>query len=161
MGIGVEIISEKLAPEILDTGAVWNRVGLWISKPDLLHCMHFTPRANSLVRQLRGTVDLVVANGAVLREPHAVNICHFVHGAWSRSSMHDSKTRRGPAAWYHAAYAKCNVRWERQAFDAAGTVVGVSAQVREELIGIGIDEAKVRVIVNGVDLAEFHPGEES
>ena len=81
VGIGVNIISEKLAPEILDTGAVWHRLGLWISKPDLLHCMHFTPRANSLVRQLRDKVDLVVANGAVLREPHAVNICHFVHGA--------------------------------------------------------------------------------
>ncbi|HEX4794642.1 MAG TPA: glycosyltransferase family 4 protein [Humisphaera sp.] len=161
VGIGVNMICEQLAPEVLDTGAIWNRLGLWINRPDLLHGMHFTPRANKLVRQLRGQVDLVVANGAVLAEPHAVNICHFVHGAWSRSSMHDSKTKRGPAAWYHAVYAKCNVRWERQAFDAAQTIVGVSAQVREELIGIGIDDAKVRVIVNGVDLAEFHPGEES
>jgi glycosyltransferase involved in cell wall biosynthesis len=160
-GVAVHVLSETLAPELLDAGTTWDRIDPLLFRPELIHCMDFTPRVGKVIDRIRRDVDLIVANGAVLRRPHAVNICHFVHSAWRQSPAHDSRVRRGPYGWYQSMYSRCNARWERKAFDLARTVVAVSEKVREELVHDGIGKPKVQVILNGVDLQEFFPGKES
>jgi glycosyltransferase involved in cell wall biosynthesis len=158
--VQVHVLSETLAPELIEAGATWHRIDPLIFRPELIHCMDFTPRVGKVIDRIRGDFDLIVANGAVLRRPHAINICHFVHSAWQQSPAHDSRVRRGPYGWYQSVYSRCNARWERKTFDLAQTVVAVSDKVRQELVDHGIAKSKVEVIVNGVDLQEFFPGDE-
>ena len=66
--------------------------------------------------------------------------------------------RNGPNGWYQKVFTRANSRWEQQSYAAADVVVAVSQKVRRELLEIGLSARKVRVIHNGVDLEEFHPG---
>jgi glycosyltransferase involved in cell wall biosynthesis len=157
-GVGVTLVAERLSPELLDAGAVWDRVRMSVRRPDLLYVRNFVRHADRAVERLRSSVDLVLANGFSLRVPHDVNVSHFVHAAWAKSPVHISRLRRGPYAWYHRAYAAANSRWERQSYHAARAVVAVSQKVRGELLSLGLPPERVSVIVNGVDPDEFRPG---
>lgn len=52
-----------------------------------------------------------------------------------------------------------NADWEKKAFTQAKAIVAVSKQVERELVEIGVPPERIRVILNGVDLQEFSPGE--
>ncbi len=160
-GIQIHVISETLSAELVDVGAIWHRIKPRVLKPELIHCIDFRPRAGKVIDEISHDVDLVVANGAVLWRPHALNICHFVHGAWLRSASHDSQVHGGPYGWYQGLYSRCNAGSERRVFGLAKCVVAVSAKVQGELLEIGVPESKVKVVINGVDLEEFCPGIES
>jgi glycosyltransferase involved in cell wall biosynthesis len=51
-----------------------------------------------------------------------------------------------------------NSELEMRTYATAGWVVAVSRKVEQELLAAGVAAAKLRVVHNGVDLDEFHPG---
>ena len=158
-GVHVTAIAQRVAEELLDAGLHWRKIDVWPLRPYLISDHAFARAAEHVVRDIGESFDAVIANGFVLTgAPHAINISHFVHGAWRQSPFHTARVCGGVYSRYHAFYSWCNARWERRAYDAAETVVAVSQKVREELIGIGVSPRKIRVIVNGVDLDEFQPG---
>jgi glycosyltransferase involved in cell wall biosynthesis len=158
-GIDVHVISETLVPELLEQGATWRRIMVRPGRPHLFYDRVFASRAEQAVKELDFEPDLVIGNGFVIcSHRHDVNISHFVHGAWWASPVHTARVSRGPYRWYQALYTWCNLKWEKQAYEAARTVVAVSEKVRDELVEIGVPREKIQVIVNGVDLDEFHPG---
>jgi glycosyltransferase involved in cell wall biosynthesis len=60
---------------------------------------------------------------------------------------------------YQWLYTATNAYGEKQALENAKVIIAVSEKVAEELVNIGVPRNKIKVIVNGVDLAEFTPGE--
>ena len=88
-----------------------------------------------------------------------MNAVHFVHSSWLRSPVHISRNRRDLYGFYQWLFTAFNARWEKQAFQKAQVVVAVSEKVAQELVNIGVPRSRIRVIVNGVDLEEFTPGE--
>jgi glycosyltransferase involved in cell wall biosynthesis len=60
---------------------------------------------------------------------------------------------------YNWFYTTLNADWEKKAFTQAKAIVAVSKQVERELVEIGVPPERIRVILNGVDLQEFSPGE--
>jgi len=99
----------------------------------------------------------VCANGYVMTRPHDVNVAHFVHSAWLRSPAHPVRTLSGIRRVYQGLYTRANVGWEKKAFGKAESVIAVSSIVRDQLVGIGVPQDRVKVISNGVDLDEFRP----
>jgi glycosyltransferase involved in cell wall biosynthesis len=158
-GISVTVVAHRVAPEVVEAGAEWVRVQPG-SPRGLVHVYRFARRAARVIRDLEHRCDVVVANGVVTAGPHDINICHFVHRAWMASPVHVARMRSGPYAWYQALYTRCNSVWERRVFDHSQTVVAVSEKVRQELVGAGVPNEKIKVILNGVDLDEFRPGPE-
>jgi glycosyltransferase involved in cell wall biosynthesis len=106
----------------------------------------------------RGELDLVQANGAITWAQGDVNLVPFVHGAWLRSPLHISRVRRDFYGAYQWVYTVLNARWEKKAFRQAKVVVAVSKRVKQELVDIGVPKENIRVILCGVDLQEFSPG---
>ncbi|MCI0673815.1 MAG: glycosyltransferase family 4 protein [Myxococcaceae bacterium] len=129
-----------------------------LQHPHLLKVEEFAQRASWVVRRLRANLEVIHANGYVLREPHHVNTAHFVHAAWLRSPVRRAELKPGMRATYQALYSLLNSRWERLAFGRAQFTVAVSSKVRQELLEAGIPAQRVGLIPNGVDLQEFHPG---
>jgi len=66
--------------------------------------------------------------------------------------------RRDFYGGYQWLYTALNARLERIAYRRAKVVVAVSGKIRNELTEIRVPSERVRVIENGVDLQEFHPG---
>ena len=114
--------------------------------------------SRALARARRAGVDRVVVNGFVSWARSDVNAVHFVHSAWMRSPTHPVRKGVSPLSLYRALYTLLNVGFERWSFRRAGRLVAVSRTVAEELRRDGIDPARLAVIDNGVDVAEFRPG---
>lgn len=114
--------------------------------------------SRALARARRAGIDRVVVNGFVSWARSDVNAVHFVHSAWMRSPTHPVRKGLSPLSLYRALYTLLNVGFERWSFRRAGRLVAVSRTVAEELRRDGIDPARLAVIDNGVDVAEFRPG---
>lgn len=95
--------------------------------------------------------------------PATVNAVHFVHHDWlqfAKRSLEEPPTHptsrlRGLYQWL---YTLLNAHWEKRAFQRATVLVAVSRQVEQGLLRLGIPAAKIRVVLNGVDVAAFAPG---
>ena len=74
----------------------------------------------------------------------------------ARASAKQNKNLYGAYQW---TYSAVNAVWEKKAYDNAEVVVAASSTVRKELKELGVAPAKLRVILNGADLAEFYPGQ--
>ncbi len=160
-GHDITLIADAVQPEIIEAGAKWIAVHPRIPKPNLIKVKQFAPVADRILCDHRSEYDAIIGNGYTNSHPHNVNLCQFVHGAWIHSPVHVSKLKRGPKSWYQWLYSNRNAKYEKIAFGAAKYVVAPSEKIRQELLGIGVPDAKIRVIYNGVDLIEFCPGTES
>ena len=103
--------------------------------------------------------DLIKLNGAITSARGDVNAVHFVHSAWLRSPVNRSVQHPSLRSIYNWFYTTLNADWEKKAFSQAKVIVAVSKQVERELVEIGVPPERIRVILNGVDLQEFSPGE--
>jgi glycosyltransferase involved in cell wall biosynthesis len=157
-GADVDLVAAHVAPDLLDEGITWTPVRHRVNAIDLVRVWDFSRRVDAIWPRLAPRYDVTLACGFVLRRPHTINAVHFVHGTWLRSPYHTSRVRRDMRGAYHRLYSASNARWERQTFENARVVVAVSGMVRDELREIGVAEDKLRVIVNGVDPAEYSPG---
>lgn len=160
-GHQVALYSIAVQQEMIDIGAKWVKINPLIRKPNLVKVRSFAPTVDRLLRAADQKYDAIVGNGFTLRHPHNVNLCQFVHGAWIHSPVHVAKLQRGPRSWYQWLYTTRNAKYEKSAYGAAKFVVAPSQKIRQELLSIGVPDAKIRVIYNGVDLNEFQPGLES
>lgn len=159
-GHRLTLLSTKVEQDLVSAGATWIPIVSPIRKPELINTVYFARKADQHLKQLAPQMDVLVGNGFTLRHPHHVNLCQFVHGAWIKSPVHVSKVTRGLYSWYQWTYSRANTRWEKQSYAAAKFVVPPSEKIRQELLSIGVPDEKIRLIYNGIDLDEFHPGSE-
>ncbi|MCC5605245.1 glycosyltransferase family 4 protein [Nostoc sp. CHAB 5834] len=159
-GHELTLLASEVAPELEDNSQV-----NWISIPvkgyptEFVRNFIFAQKSADWLRQHRSEIDLVKVNGAINLAAADVNAVHFVHSSWLRSPVHISRNRRDLYGFYQWLFTAFNARWEKQAFQKAQVVVAVSEKVAQELVNIGVPRSRIRVIINGVDLEEFAPGE--
>lgn len=124
---------------------------------DLIQLLAFARDTAKWLRMHRSEVDLVQGNGFVTWEPCDVNAAHYIHAAFARSKWY-SYRGFAPYSLYQQLWTGLNIRWERKAFTKAKRVIAVARPIVNELIEIGIPEAKITMIWNGVNVGEFYPG---
>jgi glycosyltransferase involved in cell wall biosynthesis len=137
----------------------------WISIPvkgyplQLVREIAFSTQSAWWLNKHQKEFDLIKLNGAITSARGDVNAVHFVHSSWLRSPFNpwaQNFSLRGTYNWFYTAL---NADWEKKAFSQAKAIVAVSKQVERELVEIGVPPERIRVILNGVDLQEFSPGE--
>lgn len=137
----------------------------WISIPvkgyplQLVREIAFSTQSAWWLNKHQKEFDLIKLNGAITSARGDVNAVHFVHSAWLRSPVHRSEQHPSWRGTYQRFYTALNADWEKKAFSQAKVIVAVSKQVERELVEIGVPPERIRVILNGVDLQEFSPGE--
>ena len=174
-GWHVTLIAGEVAPELqISPHITWVKIP-WSNRfSALVGVWDFAWRSARWLRTQNGSFDVTHVNGFVTWASGDVNAVHFVHAVWLRSPWHPCRAHsqsgkgvlpgrnRLPGLYgaYQWLFSALNARWEQQAFAKSQQIVAVSNQVRQELIAEGVAPAKIRVIHNGVDLDEFHPGAE-
>lgn len=127
----------------------------------LLRNLAFACQTTWWLRRHREEYNLVQENGFVTWEPCDVVAAHFVHSSWIKSRYFPFPSWSMSAyALYQRLFTWLNARWERQAFHAARLVIAVSPVVAEQVMALDVPVDKIRVVYNGVDTDEFHPGQE-
>lgn len=158
-GVTVHLIADRIDEDLPASGARWiPNQPKTLRQVNLIKVWEFARRANQTLRKIAQDIDLIHGYGYCLDVPHQVNTSQFVHSAWIQSPAHTARQHRNLYGLYQWTYSALNSKWERQAYNNAQTVVAASTTVRQELSGLGIPDAKLRVIWNGADLTEFHPG---
>lgn len=159
-GHQVTLLASKVAPELQQNSQV-NWIELPVKKLPtyLLREIVFAWRSAEWLNTHRSKLDLVLANGAITWARGDVNLVPFVHSAWLQSPLHTARGRRDFYGFYQWLYTVLNARWEKNAFSQAKAVVAVSQRVKQELVDIGVPKENIRVILCGVGLEEFFPGD--
>lgn len=138
----------------------WIRMEVSRYPTELLRNQVFAFRSYAWIRRHRSELDVLHVNGFLTWSPADVNLVHFVHSSWIQSPFHTSKVRKGVTGWYQWLYTALNARLQKRTFQGkAKVIVAVSQLVKEQLVETGIAPGRIRLITNGVDIAEFHPGE--
>ncbi len=158
-GHQLTLLASEVAPELAESISVdWVPIIVHKYPTEFIRNLVFAQKSARWLRDHRGELDIVKLNGAITGVNSDVNAVHFVHNSWWRSPVHISQEHRDLYGLYQWLYTGINSYWEKQAFRKSKVVVAVSTKVAEELINIGVDRRKIRVIANGVDLEEFTPG---
>ena len=158
----VDLYADQVDADILDAGASWIPVQPKIRSNDLAYGLQSIAAANRALKVKRAEYDVIHGYGWTLDGRHHINTAQFVHTAWLRHPMHPSRMTSGPYSLYQRLYTTLNAWGERKAFRDAKRVIGASSTIRVELTGLcGVSENKVGVVLNGVDLDEFYPGQEN
>ncbi|MBN3960340.1 glycosyltransferase family 4 protein [Nostoc sp. NMS8] len=159
-GHHLTLLASEVAPELENDNQVnWVKIPVKGYPTEFVRNFIFAQKSADWLRKHRSDIDLVKINGAINLAAADVNAVHFVHSSWLRSPVHISRDRRDLYGFYQWLFTAFNARWEKQAFQKAQVVVAVSEKVAQELVNIGVPRSRIRVIVNGVDLEEFTPGE--
>ncbi|MHC5735167.1 glycosyltransferase family 4 protein [Nostoc sp.] len=159
-GHHLTLLASEVAPELENNSQVnWIKIPVKGYPTEFVRNFIFAQKSADWLRHHRSDIDLVKVNGAISMAAADVNAVHFVHSSWLRSPVHISRDRRDLYGFYQWLFTAFNARWEKQAFQKAQVVVAVSEKVAQELVNIGVPRSRIRVIVNGVDLEEFTPGE--
>ncbi|MEA5616720.1 glycosyltransferase family 4 protein [Cronbergia sp. UHCC 0137] len=158
-GYHLTLLCSEIAPEIEENPSV-NSVVIPVEDypSEFIRNLIFAIKSAHWLHQNRSNLDVIQVNGAITMGVTDVNAVHFVHSSWWRSPVHISRIRRDWYGLYHWLYTAINSYWEKQAFRTTKAIIAVSENVAQELVSIGIPRSQIRVIVNGVDLEEFHPG---
>jgi glycosyltransferase involved in cell wall biosynthesis len=161
-GHQLTLLASEIAPELQDNSKV-----KWISIPvkswptEFIRNLIFAKKSADWLHKHRSEFDLVKVNGAITMGPADINAVHFVHSSWLVSPAHISRIRRDLYGFYQWLYTAVNAFLEKLAFKKAKVIVAVSQKVAQELVSIGVPASKIQVIVNGVNLEEFSPGQTS
>ncbi|MBE9001236.1 glycosyltransferase family 4 protein [Nostoc sp. LEGE 12447] len=159
-GHQLTLLVSEVAPELKENSQVnWIPIPVKDYPTEFVRNFIFAQKSTDWLRKNRSKIDLVKVNGAINLAAADVNAVHFVHSSWLRSPVHISRNRRDLYGLYQWLFTAFNARWEKQAFQKAQVVVAVSEKVAQELVNIGVPRSRIRVIINGVDLDEFTPGE--
>lgn len=158
-GHHLTLLASEIAPELKENNAVnWVPIPVNGYPSEFIRNFIFAQKSSNWLRKHRHEVDLIKVNGAITKGWTDVNAVHFVHSSWWQSPVHISRQHRNLYGLYQWLYTGINTYWEKQAFHHTKIIVAVSKKVAQELVNIGVSPAKIRVIVNGVDLQEFRPG---
>ena len=157
-GYHVTVVATHCAEEIADhPHARFVRIGTDRLPTELLRNVAFATRSARWLRRHRRDLDMVQGNGFVTWEECDVVAAHFVHTTWGKSPHYPFRTR-SPYSLYQRLYTFLNSSWEKRAFLRARRVIAVSKFIGEEVVSLGVPANNVRVIPNGVDTDQFHPG---
>lgn len=157
-GVKVWLLADHVVEDLKLMGATWIPVRPRLRRLHLLKGWEFTRRANAALSRMVGALDIVQGFGFVVTQPHTVSNCQFVHRSWLRSPAHIIRQRHDLYGAYQWLHSCLNALWERAAYRQAHIVVASSGLIRQQLIEIGVPQERIRVIHNGVDTREFHPG---
>ncbi|WP_017656150.1 glycosyltransferase family 4 protein [Fortiea contorta] len=158
-GHQLTLLATEVAPEVTECPLVsWVKISTENLPLELMRNFVFAKKSANWLHKNRADIDFLKVNGAITTTCADVNAVHFVHSSWLRSPAHISRTRRDIYGFYQWLYTALNAYWEKYAFQKARVVVAVSEKVAQELVNIGVQRDRIRVIVNGVDLVEFSPG---
>jgi glycosyltransferase involved in cell wall biosynthesis len=161
-GYSVTLIASDVSPDLLTCENIrWILVSVEGIPTALLCNLEFSRQSGYWLYKNRSDFDVVVVNGAITSVESDVNVVHFVHSSWVNSSAHPLRQRLGIYGLYQGLYSYLNAYWEKRAFQKAKVLIAVSEQVKRDLLLIGVPEEKIRVVLNGVDLEVFKPGEAS
>ncbi|MBW4647421.1 MAG: glycosyltransferase family 4 protein [Kastovskya adunca ATA6-11-RM4] len=159
-GHHVSLLATQVDPELQQNDQVsWIHIPVKGMPMAFFRNIVFSWRSADWLRKHRWQLDLVKVNGAITSAPGDINAVHFVHSSWLRSPVHTWQQRRDLYGLYQWLYTALNANWEKKAFRQAKRVVAVSQKVAKDLIEIGVSPECIEVIVNGVDLQEFYPGD--
>ncbi|MBO3461302.1 glycosyltransferase family 4 protein [Aetokthonos hydrillicola Thurmond2011] len=161
-GHHVTLLASKVDPELANHSLVdWISLQVNQYPTYLLREIVFASRSTAWLQKHRRQFDLVQAYGAITWAAADVNTVQFVHSGWIKSPVHISRIRRDYYAAYQWFYTLFNAALEKRAFRQAKVVIAVSEKIKKELLDIGVPDKSIHVILNGVDLQEFFPGEPS
>jgi glycosyltransferase involved in cell wall biosynthesis len=155
-GHAVRLFCEHADPEILAAGAEM----VCLKPPSFLPSRLLRDQLFAW-RSAAGLAgcDAVLGNGFSTWAATHVNAVHFVHRAWLASPHHPWHQHHDARSLYARLYAGANARLERGAFRRTRKLVAVSQKLRAELVAGGVPESSITIILNGVDTAEYAPGE--
>ncbi len=159
-GHHVTLVASSVAPELQQHSHVnWIFIPVKGYPTQLFREMAFSMQSGLWLLKHQKEFDLIKVNGAITWVKGDVNAVHFVHSSWLRSPVNLSEQHASLRSTYNWFYTALNADWEKKAFSQAKAIVAVSKQVEKELLEIGVPPERIRVILNGVDLQEFSPGE--
>ncbi len=154
----VTLVVSQAAPELIENQLIKCIYFVVKNMPtELIRGVIFSQKSANWLQKHEHEFDLVMGCGAVTSAKTDVNVVHFVHSTWLSSPFHTSRVSRNLYGAYQWIFTALNARWERQAFKKAKVLIAVSETIKQELIEIGVPEAKIQVILNGVDIDEFFP----
>ena len=154
----VTLVVSQAAPELIANQLIKCIYFVVKNMPtELIRGIIFSQKSASWLKKHEHEFDVVMGCGAVTSARTDVNVVHFVHSTWLNSPFHTSRVSRNLYGAYQWMFTALNARWERQAFKKARILIAVSETIKQELIEIGVPEAKIQVILNGVDIDEFFP----
>jgi glycosyltransferase involved in cell wall biosynthesis len=157
-GHTVSLVASEVDRDVIQHPRIhWIPIHVGQLPTELIRNQVFAWKSNRWLTTYRNTLDCVISNGCITWTPADINIAHFVHSAWLRSSGHTAYSHSGAYGWYQWIYTWLNALWERRAYRQAKTVVAVSDAVRHDLESAGTPPSSIVTIPNGVDLDEFHP----
>jgi glycosyltransferase involved in cell wall biosynthesis len=160
-GWNVTALTSKIGPELRDLPNVnWVFVPWSRQFTTLAAELAFARRTARWISRHRSELDVVHVNGFNTFAPGDLNASHTVHSSWIKSPTHTARIHRGPYGAYQWLYTYMNTHLERWAYGKARLVIPTSRRIQQELLDIGVLADRMRVILNGVDLEEFRPGEE-
>jgi glycosyltransferase involved in cell wall biosynthesis len=158
-GHKVSLLADAVDDDLVSAGANWIKIQpRSLRRVNLFKVWAFARTANRLLTKMQDDFDLVHGYGYCLDIAHQVNTSQYVHSAWRKSPYHTARQHRNLYGLYQWTYSALNAAWERRAYERAQVVVAASSTVRQELRDLGIPDSRLRVIWNGADTAEFHPG---
>ncbi|HHP7244322.1 MAG TPA: glycosyltransferase, partial [Elainellaceae cyanobacterium] len=157
-GISVDLIADRVAPELLDAGAEWIPVQPGFDNFIFARVYRFQRMVDRVLDRIAGRYDAILACGRVTTRPHTVNVLHFVHTAWLSSDFHPIRQGLGISSAYQYFFSRANAKWELETLSEAGRIVAVSDKIKAELISAGVQPSRIQTILNGVDTDEFCPG---
>ncbi|MBC8103077.1 MAG: glycosyltransferase family 4 protein [Cytophagales bacterium] len=160
-GHSVTLVADHIDTALVDLGAKWIPIQPRIlRKVNLFKVYEFAKRADTLLEKgLAREMDVIHGYGHTLSVPHHINTSQFVHAAWKRSPFHSAKQDKNLYGAYQWTYSTMNSKWEKVSFGQAKRVVAASHTVYQELQDIGVTRDRMSVVLNGVDLSEFHPAD--
>jgi glycosyltransferase involved in cell wall biosynthesis len=137
----------------------WVRIAIEGVPTDLGTGIVFCWKSTAWLRRHCHEFDSVLVNGGLTNAFSDINAVHFVHTAWLRSQFHAWHKKKDLYGLYQWIYSRYHAYREIRAFKRSRLIVAVSKKVKQELIEIGVPEDRIHVILNGVDLQEFQPGQ--
>lgn len=163
-GHRVTVLAAEVAPEIREHPQVTWRYVPWSKRyTTLMGNLLFAIGTTRFLKKHNSEFDVIKLNGFTSFYPAHVNAVHTIHEVWRRASTFRAPNM-APSSPLRATYLKLYIAssavLEHNAFHKAHMLVAVSQQVKQELMEyLTIPPQKIRVILNGVDLQEFCPGQ--
>jgi glycosyltransferase involved in cell wall biosynthesis len=157
-GYHVTLVSINVAPELQKNSLVsWIPISVKGWSTALLSNLVFSWKSRNWLVRNYDKFDLLQVYGCVTDYPADINTFQFVHSGWLKSPAHTFRLRKDLYGFYQWFFTALNAYWEKKSCHKSKILVAVSEGIKQELIDIGVDPNKIRVILNGVDVDEFAP----
>jgi glycosyltransferase involved in cell wall biosynthesis len=158
-GYEVTLVASRISSDLQEhPNLSWIRIGVSPIPTILGKGIVFCLKSTIWLKKNRHRFDALMVNGALTDAGSDINAVHFVHTAWLQSPAHTWRHRKNISGLYQLVYGHYHSYREKRAFLRSRLIVAVSEKVKHELIEIGVPPEKISVILNGVNLKEFAPG---